>query len=472
VSHAIAGDNALKRSKPFGGLFGKKARAQKDSKTPVSVALEDLFPQERERQQRRSRIGLPRFQLTAADQLTHRGSDALSLLRANLRNAFTPSQPVMNPAMFAGRLGILAGIISSLEDQRLHLVIYGDRGIGKTSLLHMLSDAAKDARYIVIYTSGGAASNFDDTFRAAAVDIPLLYHSGYAPTATASESGATLADILPAGELTPRQFGEVCARITGTRVLIILDEFDRCESAKFRRDLAELIKILSDRSLRVQLVIAGVAADLADLVEHIPSIRRNILAIKVPLMTREEVEQLIANGERISGLKFDDEARELLHAVAHGSPYISSLVCHHAGLAALEAKRTTVRLDNVSAAIGMAEDELLGRLAGTVQAQITRALELATDALTTLAEASLRAGGAFGHPQIDAVAGSTERATLAKRIAAKLVEMKTLLTVEPDQNGPRYSFLDDGVASYLWFRATRQAFADRADEHRKRAREA
>src|SRR6185436_6856799 len=97
----------------------------------------------------------------------------------------------------AGREGVLKTIIRSIEDQRLHVVIYGERGIGKTSLMHVLTQAAGDARYIVIYTSCGAHSNFDETFRAAAAEIPLLFHSGFSPTTAQAEKGTTLANLLP-----------------------------------------------------------------------------------------------------------------------------------------------------------------------------------------------------------------------------------------------------------------------------------
>ena len=96
-------------------------------------------------------------------------------------------------------------------------------------------------------------------------------------------------------------------------MLIILDEFDRCESGAFRRDVAELIKNLSDRLGRVQLVLAGVAADLTELVEHIPSIRRNIFALSVPKMPDTEVLQIVSNGEREAGLTFDPATSALTH---------------------------------------------------------------------------------------------------------------------------------------------------------------
>ncbi|MDB5453444.1 MAG: uncharacterized protein JWO33_2022 [Caulobacteraceae bacterium] len=447
----------MKRTKPFLGLFGRKAPRNAPDLT-LAPPLDDLISQEVQRSTRKVASPLPRFQVNAADQISRRGSDTLERLRVNLRNAFTPSQPVQNPSMFAGRLEVLTRMIQSIEDQRLHLVIYGDRGIGKTSLLHMLSDAGRDARYIVVYMSCGAASSFDETFRAASHDIPLLFHSGYAPTTSEAEHGSTLADLLPASPVTPRQFGELCARITGTRALIVLDEFDRCEAPQFRRDLAELIKILSDRSLRVQLVIAGVAADLADLVEHIPSIRRNILAIKVPLMSEEDIHDLIANGERISGVSFDGPARELVTQVAYGSPYIASLLCHHAGLIALTAKRTAVGPADVSAAVTQAIDELWLRIPKTTQIQIQRAADSAGEALTILAKTSLTASGPFEPSQIVEIAGSVEKASRVKLVADQLVKSGTLLQSHDDAYGLRLSFIDEGVASYLWFRAAQHDF--------------
>ena len=129
--------------------------------------------------------------------MSSRGTDRFAAVRAKLRHAFTPSQPVADRRLFAGRDDVLKTIIRSIEDQRLHVVLYGERGIGKTSLLHILTQAAGEARYIVVYTSCGANSNFDETFRAAAAEIPLLFHSGFSPTGSEAEKGSSLADLLP-----------------------------------------------------------------------------------------------------------------------------------------------------------------------------------------------------------------------------------------------------------------------------------
>jgi Cdc6-like AAA superfamily ATPase len=418
--------------------------------------MEELFAQASVEEQERRSGSLPKFRATAADQVDRARQDRLVALRMGLRNAFTPSQPIADRRMFAGREDVLNTIISAIEDQRLHVVIYGERGIGKTSLLHTLSAAARDAKYIVVYGSCGAASTFEETFRGAATEIPLLFHTAYGPTTEEAEAGATVADLLP-DKFTPRQFADVCSKLTGTRALIVLDEFDRAEAMDFRRDLAETIKFLSDRSVRVQLVIAGVAGDLADLMEHIPSIRRNVLAVRVPRMTDEEVQQLVKLGEKASGLTFAPEARDALVTLCRGWPYVASLLCHHAGLQALDAGRTVIIPDDVYEAVNASATDLSSRLPKRIKAQIERLLaDGASRTLTVLAGAALTAGGDFDAADIEALATSTAEAADVKRVAERLATERVLVEQRDDAYGRRYGFVEDSLAPYLWFIGAQQ----------------
>lgn len=460
---------ALKFGNPFGRKTPRAAKASKalkakkpsrEARPEVAPALAELFAQQAAPEPTlRGAAALPRFKATAADQVDRQRSDRFTTLRMNLRAAFTPSQPVADRRMFAGRNAMLGAMIASIEDQKLHLVIYGPRGIGKTSLVHMLSDAAREARYLVHYSSCGAASNFQETFRAAAAEIPLRFHSAYGPTTEEAEAGSTFADILPKGGFSPRQFGDLCAKLTGTRVLVVLDEFDRAEDSNFRRELAELIKILSDRSVRVQLVIAGVAADIAELVEHIPSIRRNVLAVRVPLMSEDETREMIGMGERASGLTYDPTARDFLVRIASGWPYIASLICHHAGLEAIEASRTTVVASDVSSALEGSLHELAGRIAKPTLLRVENLKnEGMSKLLTILAGAALRAGGEFELTDIDAIAGKTADAAGAKRLVAQLAGDQMLLRQQEEGFGTIYCFVEDGLPAYLWFQGAQDEF--------------
>lgn len=412
---------------------------------------------------------LPRFQSTASDQPSTRSGTRLSHMRSKLRHAFTPSQPVGDRRMFAGREETLRTVIRAIEDQRLHVVIYGERGIGKTSILHMLTQAASEARYIVIYTSCGANSNFDDTFRAAAHDIPILFHSGFAPTTEQAEKGATLADLLPAGPVTPRLFSDLCAKLTGTRVLIVLDEFDRCEAGAFRRDIAELIKNLSDRLGRVQLVLAGVAADLTGLVAHIPSIRRNILALRVPKMTDEEILEIVANGEREVGMSFEPAASELIVAVSRGSPYVANLLGHHSGQYALQDSRATVTSADVALAVDQVQVEFQARLGKAISTRLRTLVDLGHgEDLDIAARTALSAEGAFGIREM--LQFNDVDAAKAGRILERLVDDGLLVLADEDEGGKHYEFLEEGLPTYLWITATRANLRPEQARARVRAR--
>ncbi len=383
----------------------------------------------------------PHFKVLATDQLHHGRGDELERARAKLREAFTPSQPVSNISMFAGRGAILTRLIRAIEDQQLHVVIYGERGIGKTSMLRILSGLADEAKYIVCYTSCGEGSSFSDMFRSIAGSIPLLFHSGYDPTQSEIENGRTMADLLPPGEVTPHQISALFAHLSGTRVLIILDEFDRSPSGAFRRMMAELVKNLSDRSTRVQIVVAGVAGNLSELVEHIPSIRRNILGLQVPNMTAEEVGELIRLGSESCGLDYRDDAVDLVSHVSGGLPYIVSLLSQHAGIAALDRQATVVERSDVAYALDLATEETRQRLSERSLRLIQRIHDQGRRAaLITLADHALHHAGG-----IDLDASQIELA------AAIEIGLKGQL-LEPvgDEIGERFRFVEEGVPVYLW----------------------
>jgi hypothetical protein len=403
----------------------------------------------------------PSFHATAGDQLEARMRDGMSSARMRLRNAFTPSQPITDWSRFAGRTEMLTALIRATEDGRLHTVLYGERGIGKTSILHVFAQAARNARYLVSYVSCGAGSDFDEMFRAVADDIPLLFHQSYGPTSPEAERGATFASLLPEGEISVRQASDLCAKITGTRVLIILDEFDRVESRALRRSVAEFLKNLSDRSVRVQLIIAGVAANLTELVEHVPSIQRNVFALEAAPLSEAETRLLVRTGESASGIKFDEDATRFIIAVSNGLPYLASLTSHLAGLHALDEGRTVVTRDDVSAGSGMALAELLGRISKRSQSQISMCVQQGAHLLLgPLAGTAQLTGGVFDQSVLKSLWPDSDRAAKARSLVDRLATQNVLLQVQEDDSGRRYRFVESSVPPYLWLLAARDSFLE------------
>ena len=286
---------------------------------------------------------IPRFKgARAADPALTRD------IQSRLRMAFGASQPVSDSRYFAGRQETLARIIAALEGEGAHAVVFGERGIGKTSLMHILADTARTARYLVIYDSCGADTRFDTMFRSILGQIPLIYHKDTPPNSSEAEKGSSFESLLPTGPVSAREASDLLTCVTGTRLLIVLDEYDRIEDPNFRRQTAELIKNLSDRMAAVHIIVAGVAEDLDGLIDYIPSIRRNIAAIEVPGMDTDEVREILRIGSETSGLAFEDGAAERVAHYAGGSPYVARLICLYAAIITNADRQSTVTLANIN----------------------------------------------------------------------------------------------------------------------------
>lgn len=379
---------------------------------------------------------LPRFSRAASETVDAHASPGLRADRGRLSTAFTPSQPISDLRGFVGREQIFGKLIRAIEDQRMHLVIYGERGIGKTSILHVLSALAREARYLVRYNSCSEQSGFDETFRAIARDIPLLYHRDYDPASPEAEGGGTLADTLDARPLSPSHLADAFDRLVGTRLLIILDEYDRSQAKGFRESVAELIKNLSDRSAKVQIIIGGVAGNLTELVEHIPSIRRNVIGMPLTRMSAEEVRQIVVNGEQRSGLHFDEAAQALVVTASQGSPYIANLLGHYAGSRALDRLGKTVTGEDVADGIADVVEELRARLsiAGLRQLDLINRL-LPAPIIRSMALHALAHSGSIEAADVTAV---SELVTHAPDRAQMV-----------DESGV-FRFIDDSLPLVLW----------------------
>lgn len=380
---------------------------------------------------------LPHFRGSASE--SRQSGNLRSSLRSKVRDAFTPTQPIDDPRLFAGRETILRNLIRSIEDQRMHVVIYGDRGMGKTSLLHIFAQVAREADYHVCYHSCGHSETFTEAFRAVAAGIPALYDRRFDPTSPAIEERQTLGDLLPPGKLGVGQVSNAFSHIANTRVLVILDEFDRSSDGDFRRNIAELVKNLSDRSIRVQLVLTGVAANLAELIGYIPSIRRNIHGVQVSAMSPDEVRQILRIGQMATGLAFHEPAIERIIEAANGSPYLASMLGQYAAFAAVDRNSLTIGEGDVAQAIELATTELRQRVTDRSLSAIEQVFAAGHgDMLIALGRGAM---GSLGRIEI----GDEAQAGEIRRL---LVERHGLVEPAPGE-ASGFCFVEEGVPTYL-----------------------
>ncbi|MDF2494178.1 hypothetical protein [Sphingomonas sp.] len=228
--------------------------------------------------------------------------------------------------------------------------------------------------------------------------------------------------------------------------MIVIDEFDRAGDADLRRSIAELIKNLSDRGSRVQLIIAGVAQNLTEIIEHVPSIRRNILGLLLPNMAQAEIAELIEAGQQASGMSYTPKALQLISLAALGLPYLASLIAQHAGFAALERQSANVDHSDVEKGLGQVLDHLELRIAPVTRLRLDEAARDGRQrVLGSLAQISLT--NSFRLPK----AQLTRELTDPQNALEELRDRYQLIADVAEEPGA-YVFIDDGVPLFLWVR--------------------
>jgi Cdc6-like AAA superfamily ATPase len=282
-------------------------------------------------------------------------------ISAALREAFTPTRPKQQGPQFSGRYKQLQRIISAIEEERAHIVLYGERGSGKTSLSNIVAAKAAEAGYLVVKFACSTELTFDDIFHSFLRQIPATFLAdGIGATTRAGIE--TFDELLRPGEIAIADLISVVSRLHDKHVILIVDEYDRIASAETKNKLAELIKNMSDASVPATILIIGVAEDVDDLLGKHPSLQRTLVTIPLPLMAARELDGIIAAGEEKSGMRFAPAVRSMIIDLAQGLPYHAQLLGLFAARSAARRQSKIVEQEDLRYAVERAAEEAEGKI--------------------------------------------------------------------------------------------------------------
>lgn len=371
-----------------------------------SVALRPVPPAEAEFDRRiepeRNSGAMPGFTLAAPGVPWARGRTGGdgSPMNAALREAFTPTRPKQEGAQFSGRYVQMQRIISAIEEERAHVVLYGERGSGKTSLANIIATKATEAGYFTVKFACSSELSFDEIFHSFLRRIPATFLAG-GIGATSRAGIANFDELLPPGEIGIAELVAIFARLHDKHVILVIDEYDRVTSEETKNKLAELIKNMSDASVAVTLLLIGVAKDVDDLLGKHPSLQRTLVTIPLPLMTPDEIEAIILCGEEKSGLRFTPPVRQRIVQLAQGLPYHAQLLCLFAARNALRRRAGTVEREDLRYAVLRAAEEAEGKIKEAYALAIASQSGTAfKDVLFAAARCASDAFGTFAVPDV------------------------------------------------------------------------
>jgi Cdc6-like AAA superfamily ATPase len=218
-----------------------------------------------------------------------------------------------------------------------HVVLHGERGVGKTSLANILSE--------LLIGEGDARRNFalritcnaDDTFksiwrrvfRTLELDEPEEWQYG---------------------EPNPDEIRHLIAGLAPSRI-IILDEYDRVDDDATLSKMADTIKTFADAAVDTKLVIVGVADSIDALIGEHESIGRALQQVQMPRMSTRELLQVVTRGFTAAEMSIEDDAVVRIARLSEGLPSYAHLTALKAGNRAIDDDRSIVTLAHVQRAI-------------------------------------------------------------------------------------------------------------------------
>lgn len=260
---------------------------------------------------------------------------------AAVARAFTPGAPVGRLEMLAGRMHQLTDIVSAVSMPGQHVGLYGERGVGKTSLANVLSEffgstgpAQSELQSVVVNCST------DDTFT-------TLWQNVFAEL---GDEGTNETDVLSPEGIRRR------LQALQQPALIVLDELDRLNDDAARTALADTVKTLSDHAVPSKLVLVGVARSIGELIGDHASIVRALAQIEMPRMSITELAEILTKGCAQAGLTARPAAIEEITTLSEGLPHYAHLLGLHAGHRAVQDDRKEIALGDVQNAIPKAVD--------------------------------------------------------------------------------------------------------------------
>ncbi|HEY1561683.1 MAG TPA: ATP-binding protein [Caulobacteraceae bacterium] len=282
-------------------------------------------------------------------------------LRTEVLETFTPGPPINEVALFAGRRGVIQRLQDTTVEKARHPIIYGERGVGKTSLANIFhKDLNTPTRHVEeIYVTSDVRDSFDSLWR-------KVFRRIRRP-----KSNLT-ADLEYLGPIEPDHVILELSKFGPNLIpIIIIDEYDRIEDADCRILMTDVIKGLANTKTNPTIVLVGVADNITQLIVDHASITRNVAQIPMTRMIPEEIEQIIVSRIKRLRMRITSDAVWRIVYFSAGLPFYAHSLGKYASLQAIKSKKEGITENHVIDAI----DDCMADVDYSIRESYTRATE-------------------------------------------------------------------------------------------------
>lgn len=270
-----------------------------------------------------------------------------------IAQVFSPGAPIDSYDLFAGRTSQISDVSNAVNQRGQHVMIYGERGVGKTSLTRVLTEllaVASSSPTISRHVNCDVNDTFSSLFHKVFREIILsqqLNNIGF--TDNPQIQRMSLDNYAPQ-EIKPEDVRMLLSQL-GQRSIVTIDELDRIKDKNATVLLTDLIKTMSDNSTNATLVLVGVADDVDQLIEGHRSIERSLVQVHMPRMSVDELNEIISKATMKLKMTIDPVAKNKILGLSDGLPHYTHLLALNSFQNACSSERTHVIVSDVEFAI-------------------------------------------------------------------------------------------------------------------------
>ena len=257
-----------------------------------------------------------------------------------LNENVSASAPIKSIEHLRGREEQSKLIGRALQSPGRSAFIYGDRGVGKTSLAQTSAYTFNSSSSNPIFISIDSSTTFFKVIHDIANEVAGLrpdFITAYTKR-KGSISGkglsAEVAREIQSGRIPePASINEAVSLIEfffpsdTDNSVVVIDEFERLSEDSDRGLFADFIKQIGDRSLNLRFIFCGVALSLEQLLEDHHSCYRYLEAIELERLGWEARAEIIDSVASAFGVSIDIRTRWRIAAISDGYPYYIHIVC-------------------------------------------------------------------------------------------------------------------------------------------------
>ncbi len=253
-------------------------------------------------------------------------------------DVFTPSQPA--ELTFVDREEVNKQLVDSIRTPGRQLVVYGFSGSGKTTLINNKLNQL----YSNVIESQCTKGTTIDQLKLEAFDALDSYYISEQTSSKSFEISSSLKSIYSEIKAASKfQNGEKLERIvpvqlSDQRLAELIGESKSCWKIEdfhkvdkhYKQRLSQIMKVFMDASRRhktTKIVTIGAVGTGKEVVEYDGEMKERISEIFVPLMSIEELEDIIIKGEELLNVEFPKEIKNKITVYSNGLGSVCHQLC-------------------------------------------------------------------------------------------------------------------------------------------------